>query len=85
MAKRLLDFGIHPPTMSWPIAHCLMIEPTETESLATLDAFAEAMNTIADEAAQSPDRLKEAPHHLPISRMDEVGANRHLDVRWQPE
>ncbi|MCH7799797.1 MAG: aminomethyl-transferring glycine dehydrogenase subunit GcvPB [Planctomycetes bacterium] len=85
VAKRLLDFGIHPPTMSWPIAHCLMIEPTETESLATLDAFAEAMNTIADEAVHSPERLKEAPHHLPIGRMDEVGANRHLDVRWRPE
>ena len=85
VAKRLLDFGIHPPTMSWPIAHCLMIEPTETESLATLDAFAEAMNTIADETAQSPVRLRGAPHHLPIGRMDEVGANRHLDVRWRPE
>ena len=85
VAKRLLDFGIHPPTMSWPIHHCLMIEPTETESLATLDAFAEAMLTIADEAKNHPERLKEAPHTTPIRRMDEVAANRKLDVRWQPQ
>ena len=85
VAKRLLDFGIHPPTMSFPIPHCLMIEPTETESLATLDAFAEAMLRIADEARNDPHRLKEAPHNTPIRRMDEVSANRKLDVRWQPE
>ncbi|MHC4608879.1 MAG: aminomethyl-transferring glycine dehydrogenase subunit GcvPB [Planctomycetota bacterium] len=59
VAKRLLDFGMHPPTMSFPIPHCLMIEPTETESLSTLDAFAEAMLTIADEAENDPQRLRE--------------------------
>ena len=85
VSKRLLDFGIHPPTMSFPIPHCLMIEPTETESLATLDAFVEAMLTIADEARNHPQRLKEAPHTTPIRRMDEVEANRALDVRWNPE
>jgi len=84
VAKRLLDFGIHPPTMSWPIHHCLMIEPTETESLATLDAFADAMITIAAEAREQPERLKEAPHATPIRRMEEVAANRNLDVRWRP-
>ena len=85
VSKRLLDFGIHPPTMSFPIPHCLMIEPTETESLATLDAFVEAMLTIADEARNHPQRLKDAPHTTPIRRMDEVEANRALDVRWNPE
>ena len=84
VAKRLLDFGIHPPTMSFPIAHCLMIEPTETESLATLDAFCQAMIAIADEARHHPEHLKEAPHRTPIRRMDEVAANRKLDVRWRP-
>lgn len=85
VSKRLLDFGIHPPTMSWPIHHCLMIEPTETESLESLDAFAEAMLTIADEAEKHPERVKQAPHHTPIRRMDEVAANRKLSVRWRPE
>ncbi|MFQ5492272.1 MAG: aminomethyl-transferring glycine dehydrogenase subunit GcvPB, partial [Phycisphaerae bacterium] len=85
VAKRLLDFGIHPPTMSWPIQHCLMIEPTETESKATLDAFIQAMLAIADEAIQDPQRLTSAPHTTPIGRMDEVGANRNLDVRWRPK
>jgi glycine dehydrogenase subunit 2 len=84
VAKRLLDFGMHPPTMSFPIPHCLMIEPTETESLSTLDAFAEAMLTIADEAENDPQRLRDAPHSTPISRMNEVAANRELDVRWRP-
>ncbi|HUU85983.1 MAG TPA: aminomethyl-transferring glycine dehydrogenase subunit GcvPB [Phycisphaerae bacterium] len=85
VAKRLLDFGMHPPTMSFPIAHCLMIEPTETESLASLDAFADALIAIADEAKDHPERIREAPHTTPIRRMDEVGANRKLNVRWRPE
>ncbi len=85
VAKRLLDYGFHPPTMSFPVAHCLMIEPTETESLATLDAFAGALLKIADEAADDPQRLKDAPHTTPIRRMDEVGANRKLNVRWRAD
>ncbi len=85
IAKRLIDFGFHPPTMSWPIAHCLMIEPTETESLATLDAFADALLAIADEVESTPETVKTAPHTMPIARMDEVGANRKLNVRWRPE
>jgi len=83
VAKRLLDFGIHPPTMSWPVPHCLMIEPTETESLATLDAFAEALLAIADEAEHTPDVLHYAPHTMPVARLDEVAAARKPNVRWQ--
>ncbi len=85
VAKRLIDFGFHPPTMSFPIAHCLMIEPTETESKATLDAFADALIQIADEARTRPDFVKAAPHTTPIGRVDEVAANRKLNVRWRPE
>jgi glycine cleavage system P protein (glycine dehydrogenase) subunit 2 len=83
IAKRLIDFGIHPPTMSWPIQHCLMIEPTETESKATLDSFVEAMRTIADEIEQSPETVKNAPHTMVVKRMDEVAASRRPNVRWK--
>ena len=76
IAKRLIDFGIHPPTMHWPIHNCLMIEPTETESLATLDRFTEVMIRIADEIEVDPDLLKGAPYHAPINRLDEVTAAR---------
>ncbi len=84
VAKRLLDEGIHPPTMSWPVAHCLMIEPTDTESLATLDTFADAMIRIAEEAQTTPERLHHAPHTTPVRRLDEVQAARQPDLRWQP-
>ncbi len=84
VAKRLIDYGIHPPTMSWPVAHCLMIEPTETESLATLDAFAEALLTIADDARRRPELLHHAPLTMPVNRLDEVTAARHPDLRWRP-
>ena len=84
LAKRLIDYGIHPPTMSWPIAHCLMIEPTETESLATLDRFVEVMLRIADEVEQNPDLVKTAPHATPVRRLDEVTASRKPNVRWNP-
>lgn len=83
-AKRLLDYGIHPPTMSWPIMHCLMIEPSETESLATLDRFCDVMLAMADEAEHNPDVLRNAPHNMPVGRLDEVAANRKPDVRWKP-
>jgi len=82
VAKRLIDYGIHPPTMSWPIHHCLMIEPTETESKATLDRFAEVMNMIADEVAQDAGVVKNAPHTMPVRRLDEVAASRKPNVRW---
>ncbi|MFQ5463392.1 MAG: aminomethyl-transferring glycine dehydrogenase subunit GcvPB [Phycisphaerae bacterium] len=82
VAKRLIDYGIHPPTMSWPIHHCLMVEPTETESLSTLDRFVEVMLAIADEIEHHPDRLKSAPHTMPVRRLDEVAASRKPNVRW---
>ena len=85
VAKRLIDYGIHPPTMSWPVAHCLMIEPTETESLDTLDRFVEVMDKIAAEARENPDILKNAPSTSPIGRLDEVAANRKPVLRWTPE
>jgi len=83
VAKRLIDYGIHPPTMSWPVPHCLMIEPTETESLATLDAFADAMIAIAGEARQTPELLHKAPTTMPVYRLDEVAAARKPDLRWR--
>ena len=85
VAKRLLDHGIHPPTMSWPIQHCLMIEPTETESLATLDGFVDAMIEIADEIEHDPEVLRTAPHMTPVKRVDEVAANRRPNVRWRAD
>jgi len=84
-AKRLIDFGFHPPTMSWPIPHCLMIEPTDTESLRTLDRFADTMIQIAAEAKETPDVLKNAPHNAKVSRLDEVIAARKPNVRWIPD
>ncbi|HVP12554.1 MAG TPA: aminomethyl-transferring glycine dehydrogenase subunit GcvPB [Phycisphaerae bacterium] len=84
-AKRLIDFGIHPPTMEWPIHGTLMIEPTETESMATLDEFVAALNQIAQEAAESPDVLKSAPQAAWIDRADEVAASRKPNLRWRPE
>jgi glycine dehydrogenase subunit 2 len=82
IAKRLIDFGYHPPTMSWPIPHCLMIEPTETESKATLDEFADAMIQIKREAEEQPDKLKNAPHNAHVRRLDEVAAARKPVLRW---
>jgi glycine dehydrogenase subunit 2 len=84
IAKRLIDYGIHPPTMSWPIHHCLMIEPTETESLATLDRFVRVMLAIADEIEHDPDTVRTAPHTTPVRRLDEVTASRKPDVRSVP-
>jgi glycine dehydrogenase subunit 2 len=81
IAKRLLDYGFHSPTLSWPIRNCLMIEPTETESRETLDRFADALLRIADEAASDPEKVRSAPHRLPVRRMDEVAAARNLDLR----
>ncbi len=83
IAKRLIDHGIHPPTMSWPVQHCLMIEPTETESLATLDHFVAAMLEIADEIESDPEVVRGAPHTTPVKRLDEVSASRKPNVRWR--
>jgi glycine dehydrogenase subunit 2 len=87
VAKRLMDFGFHPPTVYFPlIVHeALMIEPTETESKDTLDAFAEAMLRIVEEAREDPDLLHEAPYNAPVRRLDEVQAARNLILRWEPE
>jgi glycine dehydrogenase subunit 2 len=85
MAKRLIDFGYHPPTIYFPlIVHeAIMIEPTETESKETLDAFCEAMISIAREAQENPQRVKESPLSTPVSRLDEVLAARKPDVCWK--
>jgi glycine dehydrogenase subunit 2 len=79
VAKRLMDFGFHPPTVYFPliVPEALMIEPTETESKETLDAFAEAMIRIVAEARTDPEMLHDAPHTTPVRRLDEVGAARH--------
>ena len=84
VAKRLMDYGFHPPTNYFPliVPEALMIEPTETESRETLDSFVDAMVSIAREALQSPDLLHEAPHNAPASRVDEVRAARQLRLRW---
>lgn len=76
IAKRLIDYGIHPPTMHWPVHDCLMIEPTETESLPTLDHFVTAMERIAEEIETDPAILKDAPQQGPLGRLDEVAAAR---------
>jgi len=86
IAKRLMDYGYHPPTNYFPlIVHeALMIEPTETESIQELDGFAEAMLKIAEEARMSPDLLHEAPHNTPVRRCDELKAARDLVLCCTP-
>ncbi len=85
VAKRLMDFGFHPPTNYFPlIVHeALMIEPTETESKETIDAFADALLKIAEEAHDEPEKLREAPHNTPFGRFDEVKAAKDLILRTQ--
>ena len=80
IAKRLMDHGFHPPTVYFPliVKEASMIEPTETESKATLDAFADALIQIAQEAREQPELLKEAPPSAPMRRLDEVRAAREL-------
>ncbi|HET7224943.1 MAG TPA: aminomethyl-transferring glycine dehydrogenase subunit GcvPB [Candidatus Eisenbacteria bacterium] len=86
VAKRLLDFGVHAPTVYFPliVEEALMIEPTETETLDRLEHFASAMEQIAREAAQHPELLHEAPHDTPVRRLDEGRAARELKLRWTP-
>ena len=85
IAKRLLDYGFHPPTIYFPLVveEALMIEPTETESRETLDAFIEAMIKIAKEVEENPEILHTAPHHTPVRRLDEATAARKPDLRWE--
>jgi glycine dehydrogenase subunit 2 len=97
VAKRLMDYGIHPPTVYFPLVvpEALMIEPTETEAKETLDAFVEAMRAIAREAGEDPDAIREAPHGRSVKRLDEVraakrpvvkyGFEAHADPRTAPE
>jgi glycine dehydrogenase subunit 2 len=83
VAKRLMDYGFHPPTVYFPLVvpEALMIEPTETEAKETLDAFCQAMLAIVGEAASDPDLLKSAPHTRPVARLDEAGAAKRMVVR----
>jgi glycine dehydrogenase subunit 2 len=84
IAKRLLDFGIHPPTIYFPliVEEAIMVEPTEAESKRTLDHFAEVMRQIAAEAERDPDLVRGAPREQVVSRLDEVAAARKPILRW---
>ncbi len=90
VAKRLMDFGYHPPTIYFPLpqvtggAGALMIEPTETESPEVLDSFCEAMIAIAEEAVRDPEMVKSAPHQTALKRLDETRAARTPKLRWSP-
>ena len=85
IAKRLIDYGFHPPTIYFPliVEEALMIEPTETESKATLDAFCDAMIKIAKECETDPEILRSAPHNTPVRRLDEAKAAREPDLRYK--
>jgi glycine dehydrogenase subunit 2 len=85
IAKRLLDYGYHPPTIYFPmiVPEAIMIEPNETESLETMDSFCDVMITIAREARENPEQVKSAPLTTPVRRLDEVRAAREPDVCWK--
>jgi glycine dehydrogenase subunit 2 len=85
-AKRLLDLGFHAPTTYFPllVSECLLIEPTETESKETLDAFIAAMAQILSETQQDPELVRRSPRHLPVRRLDDVRAARELDLVYKP-
>jgi glycine dehydrogenase subunit 2 len=87
IAKRLIDYGFHPYTVSFPliVPGALMIEPTESESVEELDLFIQAMRSIAREVEDNPDLVKTAPHSTRVSRLDEVKAARNPILRWKPE
>ena len=88
IAKRLIDYGHHPPTIYFPLPNvapeAMLIEPTETESLEQLDEFVAAMIKISKEAEQDPDVLHDAPHDTPVRRLDEATAARKPVLRWKP-
>jgi glycine dehydrogenase subunit 2 len=87
IAKRLIDYGFYPPTMSFPliVPGAIMVEPTETEGREELDLFIDAMKSIAEEAASDPELLKQAPLSTKVGRLDEVSAARKPVLRWRPE
>jgi glycine dehydrogenase subunit 2 len=86
ISKRLMDYGIHPPTNYFPliVPEALLIEPTETEDKATLDNFVDVMKKIAQEAHETPELLTSAPHVTPVSRLDEVRAAKQLVLCCRP-
>ena len=87
VAKRLIDKGFHPPTIYFPLTveEGMLIEPTETESLETLDAFADALLEIAREAHDDPELVRSAPHNAPVRRLDEAAAARQPNLRWRAD
>jgi glycine dehydrogenase subunit 2 len=86
IAKRLIDYGFHPYTVSFPLVvpGALMIEPTESESLEELDLFVDAMKAIAREAEEEPELIRSAPHSTRVTRLDETTAARKPVLRWRP-
>ena len=84
VAKRMLDYGIHAPTIYFPliVEEAMMVEPTETESRESLDLFVDVMRAIYREAGEDPGLLTGAPHTTPVGRMDEARAARQPDLRW---
>ncbi len=87
IAKRLIDYGYHPPTIYFPLIvdEAMLIEPTETESVETLDAFADALIAIAGEAETTPELVTGAPHTAPVRRLDEATAARQPNLRWRAD
>jgi glycine dehydrogenase subunit 2 len=87
VAKRLIDLGFHPSTVYFPLVveEAMMVEPTETESKETLEAFAEALLQVAREAAEDPELLHQAPVTTPVRRLDDARAARDLKLRWDPD
>jgi len=84
IAKRLIDYGFHPPTVYFPliVEEAMMVEPTETESRESLDAFADALLAIAREAEENPEVVKAAPTHTVVGRLDETAAARQPQLHW---
>src|SRR5262249_46077506 len=87
IAKRLLDFGVHPPTIYFPliVEEAIMVEPTEAESKATMDRFAAVMAQIAEQCAADPDLVRSAPHTQVVGRLDEVTAAGKRVLRWSDQ
>jgi glycine dehydrogenase subunit 2 len=87
IAKRLMDYGFHPPTIYFPliVSGALMIEPTESEPKEELDGFCDAMLRIAIESEETPELVKSAPHTTPVRRLDEARAARQPVLRWSPK
>ena len=84
IAKRLIDYGYHPPTIYFPliVAEAMMLEPTETEARDSLDAFIAVMHKIAEEARENPGLVQQAPHNTRVRRLDETAAARKPILRW---